>query len=606
MSEKSQTKRGFLENAFQNSFWNTRITSANVGKKELWLGYVAGPFGAMLLQSIVNSYFNQYLTDVLGFTSSMGMWIASFMVLFPLFSKILDAVTNVLMAKVLDKTTCRQGKLRPWMILSLPIMVVSLLMLFWIPFSKPTSMAIWIVIAYNLFYSVGYTMWYMSYELTAALSTRNFQQRKSNSMAGQITKNIGTGLISILFPTILTAISGIVGNTRDGYLVCMVVMCCIAIPLTFVQYFYTRERITEERRNQYGIQAETARTTVKEASFLTQFKACIKDKYWIMLIIMILVYQVLNAMRGVAQVYYSGWVVNGNAYGEYASIQAKFTMISMAPMGPGLILLLPLFKKFGRTRVIVVGSLFASIGALAAFVSAGNTAAIYGGTAFYSIGAMALIYSMLTFVGDSIDHVEYSQGIRVEGLTAAVVGFAEMFSKGIGQALFNLGLNIAKYTQPEAIGSFINEKGEEILLYADQTAAATNWINFSYQGANMLTGILFFILFAFFFKIERDMPTVQRTLEEKKRAECEAQGIEYIPQSVLEKQERAKQAQEAEENRVRELREKCEKNGLNFEAENQKVLAKRAEKQAKKDLKKARREKKDAKKAIKENKASRK
>lgn len=587
MSNQTKTKSGFLANAFQGSFWNSRITSANVGKRELWFGYVAGPFGAMLLQSIVNSYFNQYLTDVLGFTASRGLWIASFMVLFPLLSKILDAITNILMAKILDNTTCRQGKLRPWMILSLPIMVVSLLMLFWIPFSNPAVMAVWVVIAYNLFYSVGYTMWYMSYELSAALSTRNFKQRKNNSMAGQITKNIGTGLISILFPTILTAISGMVGNTRTGYLVCMAVMCCVAVPLTFLQYFYTRERITEERRNQYGVDGNTVQEVkVKEASFMTQFKACIKDKYWIMLVILIMLYQVFNAMRSVAQVYYSGWVVNGNAYGEYAAIQAKFTMIALSPMGPGLALLLPMFKKFGRTKVIIVGSVFAMMGALAAFVNMGNTGAIYGGTAIYSIGSMAIIYSLFTFVGDCIDHVEYSQGIRVEGFTAAIVGFAEMFSKGIGQALFNLGLSATKYATPEVVGSFINKKGNEILLYADQTKGATNWINFSYQGSNMITGILFFVLFVFFFKIEKHMPTVQAALENKKRKECKAKGIDYIPQSELEKRERAKQSEEAEENRIQELKAYCQKTGKDFDAENQKVLDKRAAKAAKKAAKK--------------------
>ncbi len=587
MTNQAKSEKGFLANAFQGSFWNSRITSANVGKKELWLGYVAGPFGAMLLQSIVNSYFNQYLTDVLGFTASRGLWIASFMVLFPLLSKILDAVTNVLMAKVLDKTTCRQGKLRPWMILSLPVMVVSLLMLFWIPFSNPVVMAVWVVVAYNLFYSVGYTMWYMSYELSAALSTRNFKQRKNNSMAGQITKNIGTGMISILFPTILIAISGMVGNTRSGYLVCMAVMCCIAVPLTFLQYFYTRERITEERRNQYGVEGSTAQEVkVKKVSFLKQFKACIKDKYWIMLVILIMLYQVFNAMRGISQVYYSGWVVNGNAYGEYAAIQAKFTMIALSPMGPGLILLLPLFKKFGRSRVIIGGSVFAMVGALAAFVNAGNTGAIYGGTAIYSIGSMAIIYSLFTFIGDCIDHVEYSQGVRVEGFTAAIVGFAEMFSKGIGQALFNLGLSATHYTTPEVIGSFINKKGNEILLYADQTSDATNWINFSYQGSNMITGVIFFVLFVFFFKIEKHMPTVQAALEDKKRKECLAKGIDYVPQSELEKRERAKQAQEAEENRIRELKAYCDKNGKDFDTENQKVLDKRAAKAARKAAKK--------------------
>lgn len=587
MSGKTRSQGGFLADAFQKPFWNSRITSANVTKKELWLGYVAGPFGAMLLQSIVNSYFNQYLTDVLGFTVSRGAWIASFMIVFPLVSKILDAITNVLMAKVLDNTTCRQGKLRPWFLLSLPIMVVSLLLMFWIPFQNVKAQALWIIISYNLFYSVGYTMWYMAYELSAALSTRNFQQRKSNSMAGQITKNMGTGLISILFPTILAAVCGMVGgNNQQGYLLCMTVMCCVAVPLTFVQYFFTRERITEERRNQYGVAEGTKSVKVKEASFMEQFRACIKDKYWIMLIIMILLYQITNSMKNISQVYYAGWVVSGNAYGEFAAIQAKFTMIAMAPMGPALLVLLPMYKKFGREKVIIFGSVMAMIGGLTAYLGAGNTGMVYGGTAIGSLGTMTFIYSLMTFIGDSIDHVEYSQGLRTEGFTAALVGFAEMFSKGIGQALFNLGLAVSKYATPEQIGTIV-KKGKEIATYADQPAAATRWINISYQGTMVMQGILFFVLFAFFFKIERDMPKVQKTLEDKKKAECEAQGIVYIPQSELERQERAKQKEEAEAARIAELKERCDKKGLDFDKENQKVLDQRARKAAKKAAKRA-------------------
>lgn len=585
--QKEKIHSPLLVNAFRGKKWDSRITSANVQGKELWLGFVLGPFGAMLLQSIVNSYFNQYLTDVLGFTVSRGAWIASFMIVFPLLSKILDAITNVIMAKVLDKTASRQGKLRPWFLLSLPVMIVSVLLMFWIPFQNAKAQALWIIISYNLFYSVGYTMWYMAYELSAALSTRNFQQRKNLSMAGQITKNMGTGLISILFPTILAAVCRIAGgNNQQGYLLCMSIMCVIAIPLTFMQFFYTRERITEERRNQYGIEGQSA-THVKEASFMAQFKACITDPYWIMLIIMILLYQVLNGMKNVSQIYYSGWVVNGNAYGEMASIQAKFQMIAMAPMGPGLLVLLPCFKRFGRRKTIIVGSVLAMIGSAAAFMSVGNSGAIYGGTAIASIGTMTYMYSLMTFIGDCIDHVEYKTGLRVEGFTAAFIGFAETFSKGIGQSLFNAGLAISKYTTPEQIGTFVNEKGKEIALYANQTAGATQWINFSFQGSFLLMGVLFFVLFAFFFKVEQDMPMVQKALEDKKKLECEAKGIVYIPQSELERQERAKQKQEAEANRIAELKEYCAKKGLDFDTENQKVLDKRAKKAAKKAARKA-------------------
>ena len=574
-------ERGVLEGAFKSQFWNTRITSANVKKPERLLGYVAGPFGVMLLQSIVNSYFNQYLTDVLGFTVSKGLWIATFMVLFPVFSKLLDAITNVAMAKILDKTTCRQGKLRPWFILSLPIIVISIMMMFAVPNMEAKGQAIWIIVAYNLFYSVGYTMWYMAYELSAALSTRNVKQRSGNSIAGQITKNMGTGIISILFPTILKAICNSVGgNNQKGYLLCMAVMCCVAVPLTFVQYFYTRERITEERRN-IGVDDDEKTNATKEASFMVQLKACLKDKYWIMFIVMILVYQVLNALKGVSQIYYAGWVVHGNAYGEMAATQAKFTMIAMAPMGPMLFVIVPLLNKLGRTKMIIIGSIIATLGAGLAFLMPGQTLPVYMGTALSGIGSMAFVYSMMSFTGDAIDHVEYSQNIRVEGITAALVGFMHSLANGIGLGLFNLGLMISGYATPEKIG--VNEKGVE--LFADQTSGAIQWINFSYQGAILLTAVMFLVLFVFFFDIEKHMPEVTETLTDRKRKECEAMGITYVSPKEQQMSEIKKQQAEAEEARIKELKEKCAKKGLSFEVENQKVLDKRAKKAAKKAAK---------------------
>lgn len=507
-----EPKKALLEGFFTSKFWDTKIKSDDVGKAERILGYLVGPFGVMLLQSIVNSYFNQYLTDVMGFTAEKGLWIAGFMVAFPLFSKILDAITNVFMAKLLDKTYCKQGKLRPWFILSLPIIVASIIMMFAVPEVSAKIQAVWIIVSYNLFYSVGYTMWYMAYEMSAALSTRNVKQRSGNSMAGQITKNIGTGIISITFPMILTAVCGMFGgNNKQGYLVCMAFICCIAVPLTFIQYFFTRERITEERRAGTFSEEEPEKK-VEEASFGEQIKACLKDKYWVMFILMILIYQVLNALKGVSQVYYAGWVVHGNAYGEYDVIQAKFTMIAMAPIGPMLFVILPLIKKLGRTKMIIIGGFVALVGGVMAWMNAGHTLLVYVGTALSGVGAMAYVYTMMSFTGDAIDHVEYSQRIRVEGVTAALVGFMHSLANGIGLGLFNLGLMASGYSTPEKIG----ESADGIALFADQTKGATNWINFSYQGAITLTALLFVVLFLFFFDIEKVMPKVTETLKQRK------------------------------------------------------------------------------------------
>lgn len=91
------------------------------------------------------------------------------------------------------------------------------------------------------------------------------------------------------------------------------------------------------------------------------------------------------------------------------------------------------------------------------------------------------------------------------------------------------------------------------------------------------------------FKLEDHLPQVSRELQERKVAECAALGIEYVPADELERREIEEQERIAEENRVKELKEHCAKRGLNFEAENQKVLDKRAAKKAKADAKAAKR-----------------
>ena len=51
--------------ALDKKYFYSRITSSNVQKSEKWLGYLAGPAGALLLNAVLLSYLNVYYTDVL-------------------------------------------------------------------------------------------------------------------------------------------------------------------------------------------------------------------------------------------------------------------------------------------------------------------------------------------------------------------------------------------------------------------------------------------------------------------------------------------------------------------------------------------------------------
>lgn len=180
---------------------------------------------------------------------------------------------------------------------------------------------------------------------------------------------------------------------------------------------------------------------------------------------------ILANMRNMSLVYYSGWVVHGNAYGSYAAVQAKFQIIALSPMGPGILLLLPLVKKWGRRQCCWVGGTLCAVGSLATFLSPGHGIIIYIGTAFGAIGSLFFNYTMITYMGDVIDHVEWKTKIRCDGVTGGFTSAALMFAVGIAQGLFNLGLMATGYAQPRQIGT----GADGVALYADQAAAATGW-----------------------------------------------------------------------------------------------------------------------------------
>lgn len=112
-----------------------------------------GPAGALLLNAVLATYLNVYYTDVLNLTP---LWGGLFLTIFPIVSKVIDAITNVVMGQVIDRTRTKQGKARPWLFLSAFLVPLTAILLFTDPEGSDSMKAIWVMISYNLFYSFAY------------------------------------------------------------------------------------------------------------------------------------------------------------------------------------------------------------------------------------------------------------------------------------------------------------------------------------------------------------------------------------------------------------------------------------------------------------------
>lgn len=549
-----------LNGLFASRALDSRIQSANTTNAEKWLGYFLGPVGAAVLNFTIISYLNVFYTDVLDLTNSFG-WAVAFLTLFPILSKVIDAITNVLMGQVIEHTRTRQGKARPWLLISAPLMSIAMLLLFIIPKEHSIIQFALVALTYNIFFSFAYTIYNMSHTLMVPLSTSNVKQRDGLSLFSNIGGNMLPGLVvSLVFPAILMPILGV---DYDKWVTAMSILAVLALPLTVIEYYFTKERVTE---------AAASAGERRSASFREQIKACISSKYWIMLIAYVLMFHIMSNIMTISLPYFCNWVLG--TYND-GTTQMILSAVGKAPLGFGVFILWPLVKKFGKRKVMIVGFLLAAAAEGLCLTNPSSMPIMLAGSLIYALGFLpSYVYTAL--MADTLDYIEYDKGLRADGLTASVFTIVLTISVGIGQGIFNMGLAQAGYEAPRLISEGV---------YNVQNAAAKGFISFAYIAVPMICLVVMAVIMIFL-NVETKLPEIHRQLTARRKAEAEARGELYVSPEEKAALEEAQQEREAEAKRIEELKARCAKKNLNFDEEEAKYQAKLAAKTAKAEAKK--------------------
>ena len=296
------------------------VRTPEVSKKEKWLGYLLGPAGALLLNAVLATYLNVYYTDVLNLTP---LWGGMFLTIFPIVSKVIDAITNILMGQVIDRTKTKEGKARPWLLLSAILVPITAILLFTVPEGSDTVKAIWVMISYNLFYSFAYTIFNMSHNLMVPLSTRDGTARGGLSVFNQITTIMMSGiLVALVFPMVIMPMIGV---DKSKWITMMAILSIIALPLTLLEYFFTKERVTEENAGEDK--------TKSQLPFRQQIKILFTDKYMVLMYVYFLVYTIGTTLKNLGLVYYCNYVLG--TYNDGIT-QMLVSVIGGVPMGIGI------------------------------------------------------------------------------------------------------------------------------------------------------------------------------------------------------------------------------------------------------------------------------
>ena len=449
----------------------TRIKSSEVTKSEKWLGYLLGPAGAVLLNAVLASYLNVYYTDVLGLAP---LWGGALLVVFPIISKIVDAITNVVMGYIIDRTHTKEGKARPWLLLSAPLVTVTGIFLFTVPNASETVQAIWVIVSYNLFYSFAYTIFNMSHNLMVPLSTRNTTDRGGLSVFNQIASIMMSGIIvALIFPMVIMPMLGI---DKAKWILTMSILAIIALPLTLLEYFFTKERVT----------LENAETEQESVPFVKQLKAIFTDKYMIIIYVYFLIYTMGSSIKNLSLVYFCNYVLG--TYNDGIT-QTLVSALGGIPMGIGIFAVWPLAKKFGKRNVTLAGFIIYAIGSAVCWLFPTNMIIVLVGQFIKNIGGLPCAYVFMALFADVLDHIEWKANFRCDGLAMSVYNIIAVAMVGICTGIFNGLLSGAGYVQP-----YLDEAGS---LIAVQSEAVKNVITFGFVGLETITGIVLAVLLIF-------------------------------------------------------------------------------------------------------------
>jgi len=495
------------------------IKTPEVKAKEKWLGYLLGPAGALLLNAVLATYLNVYYTDVLNLTP---LWNGLFLAIFPIISKIIDAITNIIMGQVIDRTRTKEGKARPWLFLSAFLVPVTAVLLFTVPNGSETVKVIWVMVSYNLFYSFAYTIFNMSHGLMVPLSTRDSTARGGLSVFNQITTIMMSGiLVALIFPMLIMPA---IGADKSKWILLMSILSILALPLTLMEYFFTKERITEEA---------AAAGEMEKRSFGEQMKILFTDKYMLLIYGYFLITTIGTTIKNIGLVYYCNYVLG--TYNDGIT-QMLVSVIGGIPMGVGIFAVWPLAKKFGKRNVTMVGCSLIAIGSMICWMFPTNMVIVLIGQFIKNMGGLPGSYVFMALFADCLDHIEWKSRDRIDGTAMSIYNIIAVAMVGIMTGVFNWMLAKAGYIAPFTARSVseaattlasngwtsqvalesLKQSADGVMTVAIAQPSNVNWvISFAFVGLEVFTSIIAFVLL-FFLRVEKNLS--------KEQAEIKARG----------------------------------------------------------------------------------
>lgn len=433
---------------------NTSATAVDDRREKKYLkwynkvGYGSGDVGGNVVYAFIAFFVMIYLTDTMGLNPGIiGTLI--------MVSRIFDGISDIFFGSRIDKTNTRMGKARPWMFWAYFGCAAMIVAIFAVPPSLGDfAMYTWFFITYVLLNAVFFTANNIAYSTLTALITKNAEERVQ---MGSIRFVFAFGT-SLLIQVSTVGLVQFFGGGAEAWRSVAIIFALVGLTVNTISVFSVRELPPEVLYARPDEDAEEEQETIAEdePTLLASLKLLIANKYYLMIVLVFILGQVVTAMLGMG-IYFMTYILGDANY---------FSTFAWAINVPMILTLLatPFVVKWARGIywVNLYGYIIAFIGRALVIVAAfmGSIPLMLVFTAVGSIGMAPLQGTLNALIAEASEHTFMTKKKRIDGMMFSATSLGVKIGGGIGVAVTGWLLAASGYVggaevQPESAVTMI-------------------------------------------------------------------------------------------------------------------------------------------------------
>ena len=399
------------------------------------LGFSVGTVGVSIMLNAVTTYFPAFMSTVLGqSTETAGLLM--------MISKLVDAVIDVLIGTVSDRTRSRWGRRKPYLMAGAVLSVAAFLMLFVPPAMSQTVLIIWMAAALIL-YSAAYSLFNVPYMAMPGELTNGFHER--TRLISYRTVFVSIGQLLAMGGTAALIQRG--GGGASGYATMGLVMALVIGGTMTATALSVPVQHGEPPR---GGRHLPGPAQIRALANNRPFMMLVGAKIFQFLSFASVASTMLLYMLNVLHVGYNGQII----------LAVTLNVVTA--------LVMPLWvwtgKRFGKRDTYLMGVAIYSLTALSwllADSSIGTAGIMVRGVAG-GIGSGAIILMAISMLGDTQAYDRVLTGEGREGLLSSTIALIEKVSFALGVAVLGALLHWLHYV-PTTGGQLVQQPASAIL-----------------------------------------------------------------------------------------------------------------------------------------------